>query len=588
MPGTNSADALSVILAFLRDIGFDVVASELDQETCPPGIRIDQDRILYDEARLTYPGDLLHIAAYFAVLPAEQRFTPSPDHPTHDGTEMVAIAWSYAASLHLGLDPDVVFHDDPGYFRYDPETIIENFSRGQFLGVPVLAWRGMTVDPQQATSKGKPLYPIMLNWVCTQPDSVDKHQAETQSVLRHDALKNAENTDALPSDPAGDPSRSMKPNKLPLTPYMGSLMEARQRFTRSSTCLLADDGDPKDFRDAANELYTLFNEIGGRPQDVIGADAFTWQQETLLSTGKAINPYSAATCILDYARTRAFARGLQNAIEAARTRFPDERIDILYAGTGPYAPLALLQTPFFNPDQVRFTLVDIHESALSCQAQIISVLGLEDYVEETVQADATQWIPADGKQFHIVVTEVMQRGLVVEPQVAVTLALVEHLRPGGLLVPERIDLTLCLLDPAAEQTLTDGCADRLSDYFRLSGDSVTDAIKPALDADLATGRRRVIIGRQFLLTDSVAQTYRITSSGRIILPPVQLPHKIPPGFKLRILTGIRTSGDITLGDYDSGLTIPERVQNPPDLIPGGWYEIWYETRGNPGLRLKTS
>lgn len=75
------------------------------------------------------------------------------------------------------------------------------------------------------------------------------------------------------------------------------------------------------------------------------AEALTWQRESLSPTAKAISPYAAATCLLDYGRTRAFARGVHDAIEAANIRFPGERIEILYGGTGPYAPLALMQTP---------------------------------------------------------------------------------------------------------------------------------------------------------------------------------------------------------------------------------------------------
>jgi len=373
---------------------------------------------------------------------------------------------------------------------------------------------------------------------------------------------------------------------LPLAPYTGSLMDARQQFATLSNCLLSDVGEPVDLREAAYDLYALFNEIGGRPQDVIGAEAFTWQQETLLPTGKAINPYAAATCLLDYARTRAFARGVHAAIVAAKIRFPGERIEILYAGTGPYAPLALMQTPFFGPDEVRFTLIDMHESALLCQAQIISVLGLEEYIEETVQADATQWVPPVEKQYHVAIAEVMQRALIVEPQVAVTLALLKHLRPGGLLVPERIELTLCLLDPGAEQSLADTCAERFSEYFRLSGDSIPDAGEFRNDTDHPSGRKRVIIGRQFVLTGSTAEAYEVNDEGHIYLPPVQLPDRLPPRHELRILTEIATLGDIVLGDYDCGLTLPQSVFDETSLTPGGFYDVWYETRGIPGLRLR--
>jgi len=390
----------------------------------------------------------------------------------------------------------------------------------------------------------------------------------------------------MQSDPVNPPSLVNPVPKLPLAPYAGSLMDARQQFVALSTCLLGDAGDPIDFREAAYDLYALFNEIGGRPQDVIGAEAFTWQQETLLPSGKAINPHAAAACLLDYARTRAFACGVHDAIEAAKIRFPGERIEILYAGTGPFAPLALMQTPFFGPDEVRFTLIDMHESALACQAQIISVLGLEEYIEESVQADATRWIPPDEKQYHIAIAEVMQRALIVEPQVAVTLALSKHLRPGGFLVPERIELTLCLLNPGAEHSLADECVDRFSEYFRISGDSIPDAREFRPDADRAMDRRRVIIGRQFVLTSSVADEYEIIDGGHISLPPVQLPDRLPPGHEFSILTEIATSGEIVLGDYESGLTLPQPLFDELSPTPGGFYDVWYQTRGIPGLHLR--
>ncbi len=395
-----------------------------------------------------------------------------------------------------------------------------------------------------------------------------------------------ETTGSPSSKAAVDSLPSKNPPDLPLTPYTGSSTQARQQFIALSTRLIGDIGEPNDFREAAIDLYELFNEIGGRPQDVIGAEAFSWQQETLLPIGKAINPYSAATCLLDYARTRAFACGVYEAIKAAKVRFPGGRIEILYAGTGPYAPLALMQTPFFSADEVRFTLIDVHEPALSCLAQIVDVLGLENYIEQTVQADATRWTPPGEKQYHIAVTEVMQRALIVEPQVAVTLALVKHICQGGFLVPERIELTLCLLDPGTEHTLSEACEGRLSEYFRFSGDSIPDVKETEPHSGSATDRRRIIIGSPFVLTDSTAQTCELSDAGHIRLPSVQLADCIPPELELRVLTGITTAGSIVLGDYDSGLTIPEPVFGHPPLTPGGWYEIWYETRGIPGLRLQ--
>lgn len=407
-------------------------------------------------------------------------------------------------------------------------------------------------------------------------------------MIPDDTCREEEIADTSPFEATMDPPRSVTPPELPLVPYTGSQGEAREKFIALSTCLLGDNGIPNDFRQAAYDLYALFNEIGGRPQDVIGGAAFTWQQETLLPTGKAINPHTAATCLLDYARTRAFARGVHEAIEAAQKRFAGERIEILYAGTGPFAPLALMQTPFFGPDEVRFTLIDMHQPALSCQARIISVLGLEGYVEETVQTDATEWIPPDGKKYHIAVAEVMQRALIVEPQVGVTMAVTKHLRPGGLLVPERVELTLCLLKPGAEQYQAEAGVARMPQYFRLSGDSIPGAKASLPDTDPTTGGERVIIATPFTLTGSIAVEHEITDAGQIRLPSIRFPDRIFPGQELRILTRITTSGGIVLSDYDSALTFPEGISDEPLLTPGGLYEVWYEVRGNPGLRLRAA
>ena len=89
-----------------------------------------------------------------------------------------------------------------------------------------------------------------------------------------------------------------------------------------------------------------------------------------------------------------------------------------------------------------------------------------------------------------------------------------------------------------------------------------------------------------MLTGSVAEAHEVTAAGHICLPPIQLPDRLPPGHELRILTKIATSGDIVLDDYDSGLTLPQPVFDEPPLRPGGLYEVWYETRGIPGLRLR--
>src|ERR1700722_5021946 len=119
-------DPLTERLAgFVCSIGIDVRATTLPDKPFLPGLDIRDGAIVIDEARLTYPGDILHEAGHLAVTdPAERNaptLSPSP------GDELTAIAWSYAALRHLEIDPAVVFH---AAFRRGSASIIENFTAG--------------------------------------------------------------------------------------------------------------------------------------------------------------------------------------------------------------------------------------------------------------------------------------------------------------------------------------------------------------------------------------------------------------------------------------------------------------------------
>jgi hypothetical protein len=77
--------------------------------------------------------------------------------------EMAAIAWSWAAALHLGIAPSTLFHPD-GY-KGGSAALIENFSAGRYIGVPMLEWLGLTVGDQRAQAEGIAPYPAMVRWL---------------------------------------------------------------------------------------------------------------------------------------------------------------------------------------------------------------------------------------------------------------------------------------------------------------------------------------------------------------------------------------------------------------------------------------
>ena len=60
-----------------------------------------------------------------------------------------------------------------------------------------------------------------------------------------------------------------------------------------------------------------------------------------------------------------FLRGISSAIMEATRRFPAQPIEVLYAGTGPYASLAIPLMHRFAPSEVKFTLLEVHETAVA-------------------------------------------------------------------------------------------------------------------------------------------------------------------------------------------------------------------------------
>ena len=153
----------ATIIQFLQDIGLTVQIGQIDEETFVPGIEIDHGTLLVDEAKLTYPGDLLHEAGHLAVKSRDERQQVHLDAGNDAAEEMSAIAWSYAALVHLHLPPEVVFHSD-GY-RGGSQSLIENFTQGHTFGVPMLQLFGMTADRRQAAELGIEPYPHMLQWL---------------------------------------------------------------------------------------------------------------------------------------------------------------------------------------------------------------------------------------------------------------------------------------------------------------------------------------------------------------------------------------------------------------------------------------
>ncbi|MBI5413501.1 hypothetical protein HZA42_04105 [Candidatus Peregrinibacteria bacterium] len=210
----------------------------------------------------------------------------------------------------------------------------------------------------------------------------------------------------------------------------------------------------------------LYDAAGGRTP-------YSDKDSTQLKSGLAVSPSGAAACLLDYERTRQFVRGLNMAITEARKHFHDEVIQVLYAGCGPFAPLAIAQCWTFSPDKVQFTLLDIHETSVDIARAIVQSFDLKRHCPRIIKADATKY-KCQGARPHIVVTETMMSTLMYEPQAAITANLAPEMRHGGIFVPEEVALDAYIEEPPESGHL-DGPKRPLGLVFRLTKDTRPNA-----------------------------------------------------------------------------------------------------------------
>jgi len=311
--------------------------------------------------------------------------------------------------------------------------------------------------------------------------------------------------------------------------------------------LLDDEVGGGDIAGSCRNLFGLLSRVAA---DHAIADAYT---DSKLNSGFALSPAGAAACIEDPLRTAMFMRGVWRAVQEAERRFPGEVLEVVYAGTGPFATLVLPVMALSSPERLRFTFIDIHATSIGSLQTILSHFGFDGFVRALVNCDATSYVHPAGLPMHVLISETLQQALSVEPQVAITRQLAPQLTPGGLLVPEKITIDFVLDDPIIFGT-------------------------PTVDPEHKT---RTAVGRVFTL-DADAGNLPM-HNGTIPLCEYDVPASLPDSVPT-LLTEIHVFGDLVLRERDSGLTCPWPIK---DVIvrEGERVSFFYELGPMPGIRL---
>ena len=228
------------------------------------------------------------------------------------------------------------------------------------------------------------------------------------------------------------------------------------------------------------EILALVNNYKKLLFDSVSFNEGAIEAQIDISThsGRAIAPKWAGMYINDYLRTYRFCKAIFKATKDVIEK--EGKAHILYAGTGPFASLVLPLTYFFTNEQLKFTLLEIHEHNYSKLQHVIKKFELEGYVEDIVCCDAAEYTIENPKSINILLSETMMNALKDEHQVAITYNLLNQLSEKTILIPEKIELALLAVNEdiydANKKSLDEPQAyfDKLGSLFTLNKKTVFD------------------------------------------------------------------------------------------------------------------
>ncbi len=279
--------------------------------------------------------------------------------------------------------------------------------------------------------------------------------------------------------------------------------------------------------------------------------------ETSSGDGLAISPTQAAMCAGEFQRTAIFLRGLHDAIASVIEVRSPEPVRVLYAGSGPYAALAVPLMTVFSPEAVRFTILDIHPESIKHVKSVVHRLGLTQSVDDYVVADACDYtIPGDLLP-HIILSETMSTALEKEPQVAIMRHLLRQ-APDAIIVPEWVRVDAFLVDTSKE----------------------VDVIMPEQEG---AHPDRIPVGTVFELNAETIRSWVSLTGDHLPAAAIDIPPPPEPHYRPYLFTTITTYGKHVLQTHDCSLTGIREIPVNDAAIAGKTSQFHYQLGAAPGL-----
>ena len=334
-----------------------------------------------------------------------------------------------------------------------------------------------------------------------------------------------------------------------------AIIEELRRLTRETL----------NYRGPRGILAGLVHELVGVLQSVadfrIDEALDVAEGETVCAQGLAISPTQAAGCADEFLRTTAFLRGLQGAITEALYSKSGRPVRILYAGSGPYGTLAVPLMSLFLPDEVRFTILDLHAASIESVKSVVSGLGLDQSVESYVVGNACDYMIPGESLPDILLCETMSTALEKEPQVAILRHLLAQ-APEAIIVPESVRVDAFLVDTSKEPVI----------------------IIPESDDPLAKWQPdRIDVGPIFELSVSTIHSWDPLAMDHLPAATIHIPHPPGPGYRPFLFTTITTRGEHVLLTHDCNLTGIREIEG---ISAGKTVHFHYRLGANPCLAVE--